>query len=103
LTGRTPARFASWDAYRELRWPLREVGAMLEARSFHPGRSARAHLLALAAGNGIPPSRVGDVLGMVGLSEVVGRRADTIGAGRLLADTTVAEMSAGSGSPEEPS
>jgi ABC-2 type transport system ATP-binding protein len=31
-------------AYRELRWPLREVGALLEARAFHPGRSARGHL-----------------------------------------------------------
>src|SRR5580698_3712482 len=40
--------------YRELRWPLREVGALLEARSFHPGRPARAHLAALAASNGIP-------------------------------------------------
>jgi ABC-2 type transport system ATP-binding protein len=67
--------------YRELRWPLREVGAMLEARSFHPGRSARAHLLALAAGNGIPPSRVGDVIGMVGLSDVAGRRAGTFSLG----------------------
>src|SRR5215469_5199870 len=44
--------------YRQLRWPLREVGAMLDARGFHPGRSARAHLAALAASNGIPGSRV---------------------------------------------
>jgi len=36
-------------AYRELRWPLREVGALLEARAFHPGRTARSHLAALAA------------------------------------------------------
>src|SRR5262249_2814829 len=36
-------------AYGQLRWPLREAGALLEARSFHPGRTARAHLLALAA------------------------------------------------------
>jgi ABC-2 type transport system ATP-binding protein len=61
--------------YRQLRWPLREVGALLEARAFHPGRSARAHLTALAAGNGIPRSRVDEVLGLVGLSEVAGRRA----------------------------
>ena len=33
--------------YRDLRWPLREVGALLEARAFHPGRSAFHHLLAL--------------------------------------------------------
>jgi len=61
--------------YRELRWPLREVGALLEARAFHPGRSARAHLAALAAGNGIPRRRVEEVLGLVGLSEAAGRRA----------------------------
>jgi ABC-2 type transport system ATP-binding protein len=36
-------------AYHQLRWPLREVGAMLEARSFHPGRTGRSHLRALAA------------------------------------------------------
>jgi ABC-2 type transport system ATP-binding protein len=45
--------------YRELPWPLREVGALLETKAFHPGRSARAHLAALAAANGIPRSRVG--------------------------------------------
>ena len=66
--------------YRELRWPLREVGALLEARAFHPGRSARAHLAALAAGNDIPASRVDEVLGTVGLhgagkNSAAGRRA----------------------------
>ena len=40
--------------YRELRWPLREVGALLEAKAFHPGRTARGHLAALAASNDIP-------------------------------------------------
>jgi len=59
--------------YRELRLPLREVGAMLEARSFHPGRSAQAHLGALAASNAIPGRRVAEVLALVGL-EAVGRR-----------------------------
>jgi ABC-type multidrug transport system ATPase subunit len=39
--------------YGELRWPLREVGALLEAKAFHPGRTARAHLTALAASNAI--------------------------------------------------
>src|SRR5512133_3274873 len=48
--------------YHELRWPLREVGALLEAREFHPGRSARAHLAALAASNAIPRARVDEVL-----------------------------------------
>jgi ABC-2 type transport system ATP-binding protein len=61
--------------YRELGWPLREVGAVLEARSFHPGRSAHAHLAALAASNDLPRSRVEEVLGIVGLADVAGRRA----------------------------
>jgi ABC-2 type transport system ATP-binding protein len=62
-------------AYRELRWPLREVGALLEARAFHPGRSARGHLAALAASNAIPRTRVDEVLDMVGLAGAAGRRA----------------------------
>ena len=61
--------------YRELRQPLREVGAMLEARSFHPGRSARAHLRALADSNAIPGRRVEEVLALVGLAAAGGRRA----------------------------
>jgi ABC-2 type transport system ATP-binding protein len=61
--------------YRELRWPLREVGALLEARAFHPGRSARAHLAALAASNGISRSRIAEVLGIVGLESAADRRA----------------------------
>jgi ABC-2 type transport system ATP-binding protein len=72
--------------YRELGWPLREVGALLEARTFHPGRTARAHLAALAAGNGIPRSRVEEVLGLVGLAEAAGRRAGrfSLGMGQRL-------------------
>ena len=61
--------------YRDLAWPLREVGAVLEATAFHPGRSARAHLTGLAASNGIGRSRVEQVLGLVGLGDVAGRRA----------------------------
>jgi ABC-2 type transport system ATP-binding protein len=61
--------------YRDLRWPLREVGALLETRAVHPGRSARAHLRALAASNAIPRSRVEEMLGLVGLAEAAGRRA----------------------------
>jgi ABC-2 type transport system ATP-binding protein len=61
--------------YRELRRPLREVGAMLEARSFHPGRSARAHLSALAVSNAVPECRVEKVLELVGLADVSSRRA----------------------------
>jgi ABC-2 type transport system ATP-binding protein len=64
--------------YRELGWPLREVGALLEvtgSKAFHPGRSARAHLAALAASNSIPIPRVDEVLGTVGLDSAAGRRA----------------------------
>jgi len=68
-------------AYRQLRWPLREVGALLEARSFHPGRTARAHLLALAAANAIPRSRADEVLAVVGLADAGRRRAGTFSLG----------------------
>lgn len=61
--------------YVDLRAPLREVGAMLDSRAVHPGRTAHDHLLALARSNGIPRSRVGEMLGAVGLSDVAGRRA----------------------------
>ena len=64
--------------YQELRRPLREAGAMLEAKSFHPGRSARAHLRALAASNAIPDRRVDEVLGIVGLD-----RAAAAGPGKF--------------------
>jgi ABC-2 type transport system ATP-binding protein len=62
-------------SYHELRWPLCEVGALLEAKAFHPGRSARAHLTALAASNGIPRRRVNDVLEITGLGPAAERRA----------------------------
>jgi ABC-2 type transport system ATP-binding protein len=61
--------------YRDLGWPLREVGALLEAKTFHPGRTARRHLAALAASNKIPRSRVNETLDLVGLTSVAGRRA----------------------------
>ena len=61
--------------YRDLRWPLRQVGGLLEARAFHPGRTARAHLAALAASNGIAGRRVDEVLGQVGLASAAGKRA----------------------------
>ena len=67
--------------YASLRWPLREVGAVLDAKAFHPGRSARAHLTALAASNAIPPRRVGEVLAQVGLASVASRRAGTFSLG----------------------
>jgi ABC-2 type transport system ATP-binding protein len=61
--------------YSQFRRPLREVGAMLEAKAFHPGRSARGHLAALAASNHIPDSRVTEVLNLTGLTPVARKRA----------------------------
>jgi ABC-2 type transport system ATP-binding protein len=60
--------------FGELRWPLREVGALLEAKALHPGRSARNHLLSMAQTNSIPKSRVEQVLEMVGLEAVARRK-----------------------------
>jgi ABC-2 type transport system ATP-binding protein len=61
--------------YAALRWPLRSVGAAGEARAFHPGRTARAHLLALAAASALPRRRVDEVLAQAGLTDAAGRRA----------------------------
>ena len=55
---------------RDMSWPLHEVGALLEARSIHPGGSARAHLQMLAETNSIPRARVDEVLEIVGLMSV---------------------------------
>jgi ABC-2 type transport system ATP-binding protein len=60
--------------YGELRHPLRKVGALLDAKAVHGGRSARNHLLCLAQSNGIASSRVEEVLDLVGLTQVAGRR-----------------------------
>ncbi len=60
--------------YHDLRDPLREVGALLEAKAVNPGRSARNHLRALAASNKIPFSRVDEVLEFVGLASVATKR-----------------------------
>jgi ABC-2 type transport system ATP-binding protein len=62
-------------AYHDLAWPLREVGAQLEARAFHPARSARSHLRVLAAVGKISDARVDEVLGLVGLSDAARRHA----------------------------
>jgi ABC-2 type transport system ATP-binding protein len=61
--------------------PLAEVGALLEARAVHTGRSARNHLLAMAATTGIGPKRVDEVIAMVGLGDVAGRRAGAFSLG----------------------
>jgi ABC-2 type transport system ATP-binding protein len=60
--------------FRDLPDPIRSVGAVLEARDFHPGRSARNHLRMLAVGGGLPLRRVDEVLSVVGLAEVADRR-----------------------------
>jgi ABC-2 type transport system ATP-binding protein len=67
--------------FAEHRRPLAEVGALLEARAVHTGRSARNHLLAMAATTGIGSKRVDEVIGMVGLGDVAGRRAGAFSLG----------------------
>jgi ABC-2 type transport system ATP-binding protein len=61
-------------AYRDLPDPIRTVGASLEAASFHPGRSARAHLQVMALGAGLDTARADQMLAQVGLSEVADKR-----------------------------
>ena len=61
--------------YRQLESPTQQVGAVLEASDFHPGRSGRNHLRVLAAATGIPRSRVEEVLEVVDLQGAAGRRA----------------------------
>jgi ABC-2 type transport system ATP-binding protein len=60
--------------YEQLATPLRKVGALLEARSVHTGRTAFNHLLFLAQSQGLPRQRVQEVIALVGLNEVAGRR-----------------------------
>ena len=67
--------------YREHSTPLREVGALLEARSVHTGRSAYYHLLALAQTHGISKRRVAELIDLVGLHEVARKRAGTFSLG----------------------
>jgi ABC-2 type transport system ATP-binding protein len=66
--------------------PLREVGALLEAKAVHPGRSARNHLRWLATSNGIPTARVDEVLELVGLEKVARQRVGrfSLGMGQRL-------------------
>ncbi len=73
-------------AYVDLDHPLREVGALLEAKAIHPGRSARHHLQYLAETNGISSQRVDEVLDLVGLTEVASRRVGkfSLGMGQRL-------------------
>jgi len=60
--------------YRELADPVRQVGAVLEASSFHPGRSARNHLRVIATAAGLPLDRADAVLDQVGLTQAARRR-----------------------------
>ncbi|HEV2345389.1 MAG TPA: ABC transporter ATP-binding protein [Actinocrinis sp.] len=72
--------------YRELPDPLRYVGALLEARAVHPGRTAFNHLLYLAQTQGVPRARVNEVLELVGLSGVAKKRTKgfSLGMGQRL-------------------
>ena len=70
--------------YETIARPLTVVGALLDARAFHPSRSARSHLRWLAQSNGIPAGRADDVLRLVGRSQVARRRASAVALGRRL-------------------
>jgi ABC-2 type transport system ATP-binding protein len=72
--------------YRSATAPMAELGVLLEARSVHTGRSARHHLLALAQTNGIGRRRVAEVIDIVGLAAVAGRRVGgfSLGMGQRL-------------------
>src|SRR5499427_643922 len=61
--------------FSQLAYPMHEVGALLDAKAVHGGRSAYNHLLCLAQSNGLPKRRVGEVLDLVGLTEVAKKRS----------------------------
>src|ERR1700761_3065369 len=72
--------------YRSAAAPMAELGVLLEAKAVHTGRSARHHLLALARTNGIGRRRVDEVIDLVGLRDVAGRRVGgfSLGMGQRL-------------------
>jgi ABC-2 type transport system ATP-binding protein len=72
--------------YRLARAPMAELGILLEAKAVHTSRSAYNHLLALAQTNGVPRSRVAEVVGLVGLGDVARKRAGgfSLGMGQRL-------------------
>jgi ABC-2 type transport system ATP-binding protein len=72
--------------YDKLTWPLRQVGALLDAKAFHPARSAYNHLLCLSKTNDIPRGRIDEVLDIVGLTSVAHTRAGkfSLGMGQRL-------------------
>jgi ABC-2 type transport system ATP-binding protein len=77
-------------AYRDIPTPLRRVGALLEAKALHPGRSAREHLRYLAASQGIADRRVEELLDLVGLADSADRRVGgfSLGMGQRLGVAT---------------
>jgi ABC-2 type transport system ATP-binding protein len=60
--------------YRHLSRPMRRVGALIDPRARHPGRTAYAHLLAMAQSNGLPRQRVDEVMALVGIGSVAHER-----------------------------
>ena len=84
-------------SYRDLPAPVREVGALLDAKAVHGGRRALDHLLCLARGNGIARGRVEEVLGIVGLEGVARRRARglSLGMGQRLGIAGLGSAGAG--------
>jgi ABC-2 type transport system ATP-binding protein len=72
--------------YAGLAYPMREVGALLDAKAVHGGRSAYNHLLCLAQTNNLPKRRVGEVLELVGLTDVARKRTKgfSLGMGQRL-------------------
>jgi len=77
-TGRTTFDGMPYAAFRA---PLRSVGVLLDAKAVHPRRSARDHLRTVAVTNGLSARRVDEVLGLVGLADVAGRRAGAFSLG----------------------
>ena len=77
----TGSALVAGKPYRDHAAPLSECGALLEARSIHPGRSAYNHLLALAQTHGISRARVKELIEMVGLEKVARKRAGTFSLG----------------------
>src|SRR5450432_489321 len=73
-------------AFPQLAWPMREVGALLDAKAVHGGRSAYSHLLCLAQTNKLPKRRVDEVLDLVGLHDVAKKRSKgfSLGMGQRL-------------------
>ena len=67
--------------YADLKAPLREVGALLDAKAVHPGRTARNHLVALATSNNIARSRVDEVLEFAGITSVAHKKVGTYSLG----------------------